>query len=225
MHSAAALAATIAAHKREQLIRLQPMRTDARAHLQELRDQHQDQAAALTEAAEVRELCAGHAFDLFVTPAALARRMVEAAELGPGLSICEPSAGTGRIAEAIREAGHEVECVEFNQTLAARLSARGFLCTCADFLTWRPAGPALFDRFIMNPPFSKAQDVAHVRHAWDLLAPGGIIVAIMSGGGKTQAFIDSLEDIDITAESLPADTFKASGTTVNTKLVIIRKRG
>lgn len=221
----AALAATIAAHKREQLQRLQPMRTDARAHLQELRAQHQDQAAALTDAAEVRELCAGHPFDLFPTPVALADRMVEAAELGPGLSICEPSAGTGWIADAIRRAGRECECIEFNQTLAARLQARGYLVTCTDFLTWRPPGPALFDRFIMNPPFSKAQDVAHVRHAWDLLAPGGIIVAIMSGGGKTQAFIDSLEDIDITSESLPADTFKASGANVNTRLVIIRKRG
>lgn len=223
----AALAAQIAASKRAQLERLAPRRQEARAHLETLRAEHQDQAAELKDAAEVRELSAGHAWDLYPTPRDLAERMAQAAELAPGLAICEPSAGTGRIAEAIRAEGRECECVEISQALAERLRGRGYLVTRADFLEWQPA--ARYDRFVMNPPFSKGQDIAHVRHAWDLLAPGGRIVAIMSEGPffrpdrQATEFRDWLETTDYTAERLPADTFKSSGANVACRLVIIDK--
>ena len=31
----------------------------------------------------------------------------------------------------------------------------------------------------MNPPFTHHQDIDHVRHAYDLLDAGGVLVAIM----------------------------------------------
>ncbi|MEN9926674.1 MAG: hypothetical protein RL268_2800, partial [Pseudomonadota bacterium] len=56
-----------------------------------------------------------------------------------------------------------------------------------------------YDRIIMNPPFSNRRDAEHVRHAFDLLKPGGRIVAIMGDGvffgqdRKAQEFRDWLE--------------------------------
>jgi hypothetical protein len=34
----------------------------------------------------------------------------------------------------------------------------------------------------MNPPFEKTQDVAHVRHAFQFLKPGGVLAAVVSAG-------------------------------------------
>src|SRR3546814_3629081 len=38
------------------------------------------------------------------------------------------------------------------------------------------------DAVVMNPPFEKGQDVAHVLHAWRSLKTGGTLVAIMGAG-------------------------------------------
>ena len=76
----------------------------------------------------------------------------------------------------------------------------------------------------MNPPFSA--DVDHVLHAFAHLKDGGRIVAIMSehsffaNDKKSIEFREFLEQRG-TSEKLPSDTFKASGTMVNTRLVII----
>ncbi len=80
----------------------------------------------------------------------------------------------------------------------------------------------------MNPPFSNGADIAHVTHAIQFLAPGGRLVAILSAGvsfrtDKTHtAFRALLEAHNATTEPLPADTFKDSGTSVNTVLVHLR---
>ena len=39
-----------------------------------------------------------------------------------------------------------------------------------------------FDRILMNPPFSKAQDIGHITRAADMLNPGGRLVAICAAG-------------------------------------------
>ncbi len=60
-----------------------------------------------------------------------------------------------------------------------------------------PAGG--YDRVIMHPPFSDGRDADHVRRAYDMLKPGGRLVAITGEGihfrqdKKTTAFRDWIE--------------------------------
>ena len=37
-----------------------------------------------------------------------------------------------------------------------------------------------YDRILMNPPFEKLQDIDHVRHCFDQLKEGGVLVAVMA---------------------------------------------
>lgn len=173
---------------------------------------------------------------LFPTPPALAARMVALADIQRGHRILEPSAGTGNILAAIRCRKHRVEApchavaIEKDPRLvqAGGLDALANEVRCADFLTLTPATLGTFDVIVMNPPFAHGQDIAHVTHALQFLKPGGRLVAIMSTGitfnsdAAHVAFRALLERHDATAESLPADTFKDSGTSVNTVLVVVR---
>lgn len=159
----------------------------------------------------------------FPTPKAVAQKMVDLADLGSGLSICEPSAGAGAIADEIRAAGHEPTCVEFSQTLAGILTRKGYKTITGDFLEVSQT----FDRFIMNPPFENGQDIDHVLHAFKLLNHGGRIVSIMSNGvfyrsdKKASIFREWFEGVGYISDDLPAGTFSESGTGVASKIVVI----
>lgn len=165
---------------------------------------------------------------LFPTPAALAARVVEAADIRPGDSVLEPSAGTGALLEALPE-GVKVQAVEISHALTRQLAQRfsGISLECSDFMQWEGAGK--FDRIIMNPPFSNQQDIDHVTHALKFLKEGGKLVAIMSAGvefrqdKKAAGFRELVERMGGTIERLPDDSFKESGTSVNTVLVTIDK--
>lgn len=168
---------------------------------------------------------------LFPTPPALAARMVEAAELGSTFPerILEPSAGTGAIIDAIKARkryADGVMAVEINPGLADGIRRRFDIAVkTGDFLE-QPQEPK-FHRVIMNPPFSDGADMAHVRHAFGFLRPGGRLVAIMGEGAffrmdrRAVAFRAWLESVGGTSEKLPAGSFEASGTGVNTRLVVI----
>ena len=82
---------------------------------------------------------------------------------------------------------------------------------------------------MMNPPFSKQQDIDHIYKAFDYLKPGGILVSVMSTSHtyrtnqKSELFREFLEQTGAEAEFLPQGTFKASGTMINACVVKIRK--
>lgn len=90
-----------------------------------------------------------------------------------------------------------------------------------------------YDRIIMNPPFSNGRDIEHVMHAYDLLKPGGRIVAIMGESAffnqskKAEAFRQWLDDKGGTSEKLPAGSFMDPSLPVNTgvsaRMVVIDK--
>jgi predicted RNA methylase len=187
-------------------------------------------------------------FQFFETPPALAERMVELANCGACMpTILEPSAGRGAIVAALKRAGYEGESlmtvVELDpQNTPALLSvapkARTYLET--DFLKLTYAhlvetGPGQFDRILMNPPFTRGQDTDHVRHAFELLKPGGRLVAIMSTGPFHRADARSVEfrewlDSESTLtlvedEELPPGTFADAGTNVSARLIVLDKAG
>lgn len=174
------------------------------------------------------------AFNLFQTPEPLAALMVE--RLGERRRVLEPSAGLGRLYRAVRQTGGaSVVLVEIAPDCCAELyrdteSDYNAKLIQADFLSCDAARlGGLFDGVIMNPPFSHRKESRHVRHAFDMLAPGGRLVAVMSTGPfnrsyKTDAaFRQWLGDVGGVREDLPPNSFKESGTGVCTCLVIIDK--
>jgi len=173
-------------------------------------------------------ITARHGFDLFVTPNHLAERMVEIAEIKPGMTVLEPEAGTGRIAKAIRNAGVEPVCVEYAWDTYEFLRKQGYNVTQSDFLEW--TAPHKFDVILMNPPFSNSADIIHVMWAYMHLARKGILVAIMSEGAfhgdrkKVANFRAWAEMKGAHSEQLDAQTFKESGTNVNARLFTLRRK-
>ncbi len=119
------------------------------------------------------------------TPAGLAAELVAAAGVVPRCEVLEPSAGDGAIVRALQGAGAIVTAVELSpvrrETLLLRvLSPRDLLAREEDFLQYRP--PSSFDRVVMRPPSCRSglgDHLDHVRHAYDLLRPRGILVAVL----------------------------------------------
>ena len=159
------------------------------------------------------------------TPTDLAGRVIREAQIEPGMFVLEPSAGLGALATPAADAGGVVECFEICPKRAFALSDSGrFNVTCYDFLRI-PASP-VNDRVVMNPPFAKGQDIAHVMHAYGFLKPGGRLVAIVSGSvqfrqGRFSEFRDWLMGRGGALAPLPSGSFKASNTNVSTCLVTI----
>lgn len=167
--------------------------------------------------------------DFFPTPSGVAQQMIEAAGIEEGMSVLEPSAGMGHIAEQIRETGVDPDVVEFSSSRRELLEAKGFNVVANDFME----ASGEYDRIVMNPPFSDRRDAEHVRHAFDLLKPGGRIVAIMGEGvffgqdKKAESFREWLDSVGGSSEKLPDGTFIDPSLPVNTatnaRLVVIDK--
>jgi len=161
---------------------------------------------------------------LFPTPADLAQRMVELADIQPGMRVLEPSAGTGNILAALAlshikpvRPGGTVVAVEINVNLANHLKEIADEVHNDDFLECKDLGQ--FDRIVMNPPFIHGADIKHIKHAASMLAPDGYLVAICAGGPNQKKELEPMADL---WEPLPAATFKDSGTMVNSVLLTIR---
>lgn len=172
--------------------------------------------------------------DFFPTPVAVTEEMLAAADIRPGMGVLEPSAGMGHIADRIREKGVEPVVAELEPQKRELLEAKGYEVVGKDFMKDVSEGKS-YDRIVMNPPFSKRQDTEHVRRAYDLLKPGGRLVAIVSEGSffgkdsKAAEFRDWLEDVGGTSERLAEGSFNDPSlpvtTGVNTRMVVIEKEG
>lgn len=177
-------------------------------------------------------LATGEIFDpkaagFFPTPAPLAKRLVELAQIKPGDHVLEPSAGRGSIALAAREAGAEVYCVEFLPDNVIALMNAGLKVNESDFLSLRPS--AVYDVAAMNPPFGDRQDIAHIRHAFEFLKPGGRLVSVASAGVQyrddqlARDFREWVAANEGAIDSLPEGSFLESGTGVRTCVVRMRR--
>lgn len=166
-------------------------------------------------------------FEYFPTPPAVVARMLELASIEHGMRVLEPSAGQGAIAKPCIEAGALVDCFELMPANHKVLSQDDRLerVVNADFLAEMPSD--IYDRVIMNPPFSRQADIKHVLHALKFLRPGGLLVSVMAASvgfrenKLTTDFRDLVAARGGSIEALPAGSFKASGTMVNTVIVTI----
>ena len=184
--------------------------------------------AAASKRAEIEEsnLMRQGITGYFPTPKPLADKMVHAAHIERGMTVLEPSAGSGRIADAAKAAGADVAVVERSSALREHLKGKGYDLAGDDAL----AHSGKYDRVVMNPPFEGMQDVDHVRHAFENnLKPGGRLVAIMGEGPffredkKAQAFREWLDANGGYSEKLPSGTFESSGTLVSSRMIVVDK--
>lgn len=161
----------------------------------------------------------------FETPPEVTTRMVQLA--WPTGRVLEPSAGLGAIADHLAISKENILCIEKNEQRAKRLQEKGYTVQHGDFLSMTPG---LFDRIFMNPPFEQGQDIDHVQYAFTCLAPGGIMVSVMSAGSfyrsdrKATAFREWLSNTGGKIEELPPNSFRCSGTGVNACLVVITNK-
>jgi protein-L-isoaspartate O-methyltransferase len=157
--------------------------------------------------------------NLFPTPPDVARRVVELAEIGLGMEVLEPSAGTGNLIAAIRKAEPTatVTAVELVASLADHLRRtfpQSVTVRAQDFLSI-PTG-RVFDRIVMNPPFDHGADIMHVEHAQHFLVEGGRLVAIVANGPRQR---EKFEPVAMVWIDLPPGTF--AGTNTRAAIVVI----
>jgi hypothetical protein len=169
----------------------------------------------------------------FPTPRAVIDQLLALASIEPAHRVLEPSCGKGDILDAVRRHCPDVTltAIEQNLTLQGVLTAKGYgeIVSYEDFL--EHVGE--YDRVVMNPPFEEGQDILHVRHAYDLLAPSGRLVSIVCEGpffrsdAKSVAFRAWLQELEADIEQLPEDAFLGVDafrrTGVRTRLVVIDK--
>ncbi len=168
----------------------------------------------------------------FYTPDALADRVAALAELQPGMRVMEPSCGDGALVRAVLRREPKIgsiHVIDIDAPAWSKVCALTQAGSSGDFLRITPAEIGLFDVVVMNPPFSKGQDMAHVLHAWKFLKPGGTLAAITSPSWRTgrtkaatefRAFAHAHALVD---EDVPAGTFRESGTDVGTVLLVLRR--
>lgn len=130
--------------------------------------------------AAIRDLAGRKIAGYFPTPPDVVDEVLDLAELEQHHRILEPSAGSGNLLDGIRErfdvAPEVLDCCEIDSSLRAILQAKGYNVVAQDFLSY--AGG--YDRIVMNPPFEDTREIDHVRHAYQILNPGGVLVSVMS---------------------------------------------
>lgn len=159
-------------------------------------------------------------FNYFPSPQDVVDRLMELADIQPGMYVLEPSAGQGAIAGACVDSGAAVDCIELMEQNCRVLDELFLSVTQADFLTVTPK--PVYDRVVMNPPFAKQQDIKHVMHALKFLKSDGLLVSVMAAGVTfrdnklTQDFRNLIRERGGDIEALPEEAFKTSGTMVKT---------
>ncbi len=174
-------------------------------------------------------------FGFFPSPDAVVDALFDGIYIEEGERVLEPSAGTGQIARVAAAKGAKVDCVEIQRHLADGLEATGAYAKvhCQDFHEFSPAEP--YAKVIMNPPFDRGRDIDHIMRAWDMLAPGGVLVSVMHAGiefsqtKKAKAFRAFAKKHRLSRwgrgpfRDLPEGSFRDAGTNVNTVIVALGK--
>jgi SAM-dependent methyltransferase len=162
------------------------------------------------------------AFQLFQTPPELAARLVALLDLAPGARVLEPSAGLGRLLDALAPCQpSEIVAVESAPQIAAELFRQdrpSVRLVQRDFLTVDPATLGTFDAVAMNPPFHLRADIRHTLHARRFLRPGGKLAGLCMAGPHRER---DLRPLCSYWEPIPAGAFRAEGTGVPTILFLL----
>lgn len=166
----------------------------------------------------------------FETPKDLAKELVELAEIDNYVDILEPSAGRGAIIKEIKKrCDRQIQYCEIDETNRKYLDEINNLENVSKSGDFLKCYEMTFDRIIANPPFSKNQDVDHIKHMFSLLRNKGILVSIASNHWKNSKnkketeFRQWLDDVDAEIKEIESGKFKDSGTMVGGCIIIIQK--
>jgi phospholipid N-methyltransferase len=172
----------------------------------------------------------------YPTPQDVIDRLLDDVYIGQDSKVLEPSAGTGNIVRALLAKGATVDAVEIHPD---RVAALGHLrhprltVLPANFLRLEPR--PVYDVVVMNPPFYGTHWIEHVTHAYEFLAPGGVLVSVLPvsaelgsttqheafrAWAKTRVRYGTLRFHD-----LPPESFADSGTRVNTVMLRLDRKG
>lgn len=160
----------------------------------------------------------------FPTPRSVVNTLIDMADIQEGESVLEPSAGTGAIAFALAKRGYTPTVVEIHPPFALLLSDT-FDTIERDFIEWSKQIDYKYDKIVANPPFTRQQDVDHVISMIDICC--GRVVSVMSASvlfrdnKKTVDFRDHIEHLGGRFIDLPENSFKESGTMVNTCILVV----
>ncbi len=169
-------------------------------------------------------------FQFFATPPEVADWLVMlAGGVHEDEKILEPSAGTGAIIDAIHRSCPDVivDCYELMPENKEILSKKDNIRILGDDFT--KCDVAQYDKIIANPPFSKNQDIRHVRRMYECLNPGGVLAAItgphweFGSESECKDFRQWLEDNGGKKFEIEEGTFKESGTGTKTIAIVINK--
>ncbi|KPI33299.1 Ribosomal RNA adenine methylase transferase [Actinobacteria bacterium OV450] len=164
----------------------------------------------------------------FPTPPSLVMQIVDHAGVYAGMTVLEPSAGSGAITSELARRGALVDGVELDPFRAKALRDQGDCRKVIqrDFLSVDPLDyEEGFDRIVMNPPFEKGLD--HIKHALGFMKKDGILISVMSAGlmgwsdKASVQFREDVEEVGGDIEALPDDSFAVCGTNVRTCLVYV----
>ena len=164
----------------------------------------------------------------YPTPTSVAKHVVELAEIEEGNSVLEPSAGWGNLLDPIN-VKCDILAVEPLMENSNVLRKKGYNHCVTTFEEFAEHNTQKFDRVVMNPPFSGQRDIKHVWMAYNLLKPGGVLVAIISENAlyyqteTSDKFRTFLKHRNTLVENVPTRAFAESGTTIETVIVKIIK--
>lgn len=184
---------------------------------------------------EVRSTAVARDLQFYATPQAACEKVFENCHPRAGARVLEPSAGEGAIVRALlaKQPDVEIDAIEIHPGRATLLrQIRGVNSVReTNFLDVAPE--PIYDLVVMNPPFYRTHWMDHVRHAFEFLAPGGKLVAILPASAEVnetrqhKAFRAWVEKVTRRWNrrwiDLPAGSFASSGTNINTVLLTIEK--
>jgi hypothetical protein len=178
---------------------------------------------------------AGNRLATFETPEALADRMRDLAAVTTFDRVLEPSAGRGRLIANL-PLRQQITAIEIDPSRAAHLAMMphcregAMSVSQTNFLDHVGKGSGYFGTFfnaiLMTPPRRLNEDLRHVMAAWDCLAPGGTLVAVISPGWEHPAnetelllFRRWFATVHARHEELSEDTFTESAPPLRSRLV------
>ena len=159
----------------------------------------------------------------------VAKELLSYARINEDDTILEPSAGTGNVANIIKEQypNNKLHCVELNKAKRDSLKEQGHKVVGSDYLRFTPE--KLYDSIIALPNFRDNVDCDHVRRMYDHLKQGGRLISLMSPEWKTGdslrqfVFRNWLKGKKYQIKTLKNNPFKENGETVPCIILILDK--
>lgn len=171
----------------------------------------------------------------YPTPSKVVDLCLRDVHIEPGMKVLEPSAGTGNMVRSLLGKGLRIDAYEIDAARAAILRGlpRNEVFVHEGNFLAVPASPS-YNIVLMNPPFFGTHWVEHVTHAFEFLAPGGTLVAVLpvsaelGESSKHEAFRTWAKARQRRwsgqmFHDLPPESFAESGTRINTVMLVLHR--